>query len=281
MRLLGGLSPGSSLLANLHARDAANRMTPAGGSMLANGAAAFAPPPPTLVLPDSASAPASAPPADAADGRTTPEPTKAQPPPSAANPQPGDGAAHPQERAATEGTDIGEVDDPNVLRNQAPGDEAPEMTLDDMAAWAADADARQAEDLAADATVRAADARLQENWLDAKHQADTARAWDDAAAAAQRAADQNAAAERVAAARADDPEGAAADDAANAQAAAQQRVDEAFFDTSEGSSNRLRDALDAAKVAKQQADAARAAADAAQAARAALVTPIAWVPDKP
>lgn len=248
--------------------------------MLASGAAAFDPPPPTLVLPDTASAPASAPRADAADGRT-PEPTKAQPPPPAPNPQPGDGASHPQARTATEGTDIGEVDDPNVLRNQAPADEAPEMTLDDMAAWAADADAREADDVTADAAVRAADARVQDEWLDTRNEVATARAWDDAAAAAQSAADQQAAGERNAAARAADPEGAAADDAANAHATAQQRVDKAFFDTTEGNSNRLREALDAARVAKQQADAARTAADAAQAARAALVTPIGWTPDKP
>lgn len=92
MRLLGGLSPGSSLLANLDAKTAAKRMTPAGGLNLANGAAANAPPPRTSVAPDSASAPASAPQADADSGRAAPEPMKAQPP--QPNPDPGGDAAN-------------------------------------------------------------------------------------------------------------------------------------------------------------------------------------------
>ncbi len=56
LRMLGGITPGSSIFASLHAQDAANHLTPAGGSMLAGSAGAFAPPPPTLELPDTAGA---------------------------------------------------------------------------------------------------------------------------------------------------------------------------------------------------------------------------------
>jgi len=72
LRMLGGLAPGSSILASLHAQGAANRLTPGGGAMVANSAGAFAPPPPTLDLPDPAGAapkiatpPAPSPPAKA------------------------------------------------------------------------------------------------------------------------------------------------------------------------------------------------------------------------
>jgi len=45
LRMLGGLAPGASLLASLHAQSAADRLTPGAGSMLADGAGAVAPPP--------------------------------------------------------------------------------------------------------------------------------------------------------------------------------------------------------------------------------------------
>jgi hypothetical protein len=59
LRMLGGVAPGSSILASLHAQSAANRLTPGSGSMLADGAGALAPPPPAT--PDPATPDASTP----------------------------------------------------------------------------------------------------------------------------------------------------------------------------------------------------------------------------
>jgi hypothetical protein len=53
LRMLGGVAPGARLMASLHAQDAANGLSPGGGAMVGNSAGAFAPPPPSLDLPDS------------------------------------------------------------------------------------------------------------------------------------------------------------------------------------------------------------------------------------
>jgi hypothetical protein len=81
LRMMGGLAPGSSILASLHAQGAANRLTPTGGSMVADSAGAFAPPPPTLDLPDQASSSSSSNPNSNANAGSPSPANKQAPPP--------------------------------------------------------------------------------------------------------------------------------------------------------------------------------------------------------
>jgi hypothetical protein len=282
LRMLGGVAPGSNLLASLHAQDAANRLTPGGGSMVAGSAGAFAPPPPTLELPNTAGSSPGTSNSNADSGRTsTPPPTKRAPPPAPLPPDEAAAAraaaadalaAQEQARAAQErvraahdaqdAADIAAADD----FKDPWGEKTPEQVRADETREAAkDAEARR------DEAVNAAEA--------AKEQV----------AAQQQAAEQHAAAQQ----RAADPEGVAADEAARAAGAAEKRANKTFMETDEYDSSgnldpsgaeRRHAADQAAILARQQADAARAAADAAKAARetsAAQNTSTGWKPDKP
>jgi hypothetical protein len=104
MRVLGGVSAGASLIHGAHGADAANRLDPDGAMNLSNGAGPFAPPPPSLDLPDAAPAAPAAPPSPAADAGNAPPPPPPpapKPPPSAPKSDPyADAAARAEARAA-------------------------------------------------------------------------------------------------------------------------------------------------------------------------------------
>jgi len=283
LRMLGGLAPGSSILASLHAQDAANRLTPGGGSMLAGSAGAFAPPPPSPDLPDQSSSSSSSSSAgtsgsNADGGRPAPSTNKT--PPHA--PEPPDPAAAASARAAAAAADVAAAQDSVRAAHDAAdaadiaaaddfkdpwGEKSPkQVTADETREAAKDAEARR--DEAVDA------AKAAEEQVAAQQQAAEAQA-----AAQQQAAEAQAAAQQ----RAADPEGAAADDAAKAAADAQRRADQAFMGV-DGPDGTYHDALEAARQAQEQADAARAAVDAAKAARetyAARSSSTGWKPDKP
>jgi hypothetical protein len=103
MRVFGGLSAGSSLISGAHGADAANRLQPGGGLSVANSGGAFAPPPPSLDLPDAAPAAPAAQPAPAAPGNA-PSPAaqpQSHPPAPKSNPN-NDAAANAAAKAAAD-----------------------------------------------------------------------------------------------------------------------------------------------------------------------------------
>jgi RsiW-degrading membrane proteinase PrsW (M82 family) len=105
LRMLGGVAPGSSILASLHAQGAANRLTPNGGSMVGNSAGAFAPPPPSLDLPDQASSSSSSPSSGTSNSNakgTSPSPSNNKTP----APAPPDEAAAARARADAAAADL-------------------------------------------------------------------------------------------------------------------------------------------------------------------------------
>jgi RsiW-degrading membrane proteinase PrsW (M82 family) len=304
LRMLGGVAPGSSLLASLHAQGAANRLTPDGGSMLANGGAAAAPPPPRPApapappptpkpqpTPPRPPAPEPKPPLEPdpepepkpslePDPEPEPEPAPEPKPPLEPDPEPEPQPLEPdppteveaaQERAraardAADAADIAASDD----FNDPWGEKSPRI---------ADADAARDASRAADAARDDAIDTARQSQADADAQAEAART----------AAEQQAAAQQ----RAADPEGFAANEAAKAADIAEQRANDEFLHVDEYDSSgnvdpsgaqHRQEANQAAILARQQADAARAAADAAKTARetyAAQRPSTGWKPDKP
>jgi hypothetical protein len=269
LRMVGGLAPGSSILASLHAQSAANRLTPGGGSMLANSGGAFDPPPPSPDLPDQASSSSSS----SSSGNSGSNPNGSPPPSQNNAPPPAPkipGKAAP--RDAPKSLSVAEAQERVAAAHRA-ADSADIAAADDFNdPWGGKSPARAAADDARDA---ARDAEAQRNQaLDAAQQ----KLNDDAQAAAQAQAAQDAAAQRAAAQqRAADPEGAALDDAVKAAADAQQRADEAFMDAHDPDGAKYHEALETAKQARQQVDAARTARDAAAARKSST----GWKPDKP
>ncbi len=291
-RMLGGIAPGSSILASLHAQDAANSLTPGGGSMIAGSAGAFAPPPPSLDLPDTAGASAGSSSGSSAGtsnsnadgGRTSVARSGTNNTPPRA-PEPPDQAAAARARADAAAADLAAAQQRRRdVQNALESSEIKQATdqRNDPAAAKAQADAvneARAADKQADADVTAAQAKAEAAKAEADAQAEAART----------AADQRAAAERKAA----DPLGVAAEEAAKAADLAEQRANNEFMKIDQYDSNNQVDpsgaanrraANEAAILARQQADAAKAAADAAKAARdtlAAQTDSTGWKPDKP
>jgi RsiW-degrading membrane proteinase PrsW (M82 family) len=255
LRMLGGLAPGASILASLHAQSAANRLTPGAGSMLSDGGGAFAPPPPTVELPGAApsassGAPSGAPgntPSNSNDGSPSPPAAPQVPPPAPAPaPAPDPVAAADQDLADAQQR---RLDAQKALESaeikQATG------AADDPAVRAAEERANAARDAANAADIKTAD-DFKDPWEEKSPNqaaADEARARSQAADAARddavnatqpkldadaqaaQAADQQANADVTAAeaksalAKADaDAKAAAAQSAAEQNAAAQQRA---------------------------------------------------------
>jgi hypothetical protein len=259
LRMLGGLAPGASLLAGLHAQSAADRLTPGAGSMLADGAGAFAPPPRTLDLPDArsgassgAASSSSGNPPSNADGPSQSPAAAPRVPPPAPPPDPVAAAGTRADAAAADLADAQQrrVDAQNALESAQIKQAT--AAADDPAVTAAEERARAATDAANAAEIKAAADDFKDPWGEkssnqaaadearaASHAADAAR--DDAANAAQQklndnaqaaeAADQHANADVTAAeakaglAKADaDAKAAAAQSAAEQNAAAQQKT---------------------------------------------------------
>jgi len=183
-------------------------------------------------------------------------------------------------------TYIGDVDDPMFVEDETADDEIPktdeapaEMSLDDMAAWAKEADAREAEEgaaKAADSAAAAAAASDAADAADARYQA--ARDEFDAAHASYEA-DIDAARVADDAARIADPDATphtAADVQAQAEATAKElyeQVENAKADAADARYEAARDE-DAAAHASYEADMAAArAADAAARAADPSATP--------
>ncbi len=162
LRMLDGVAPGSSLLASLHAQGAANRLTPGGGSMLGNSAGAFAPPPPSLDLPDQAPSSSSSSSSgnsnsNADGGSSSPSNNKAPPP----APKTRDEAAAARARADAAAADLAAA---QQRRHQA------QRALES-------AEIKQASDAAKDPSVAAAQERVRAAH-DAADSADIAAADD-------------------------------------------------------------------------------------------------------
>jgi hypothetical protein len=139
MRGLSGFSPNSSVLDFFNATEAYASATPATTLPLANGASAAVPP--------RAAAGTYIGEVDDADFVSGGEGTYI-----------GE-VDDPDFVNGGEGTYIGEVDDPNFLGDRTPSEGAPDMSLEEMKKWAADADAREAHEAAEAADVRAAEAK--------------------------------------------------------------------------------------------------------------------------
>ena len=305
LRMVDGVTPGSSILASLHAQGAANRLTPDGGAMVGNSAGAFAPPPPSLDLPDQATGAsaggASAGTSNANANRSNPSPSNNQTPPdeAAAARARADAAAADlaaaQQRRAQAQRDLESAE----IKQANEGRTAPEIADAQERVRAAN-DAADAADIAASddftdpwgekSPERLAADESRDAARDAKAQRDELVEKLDAEAEAAKAAEKQANADvmeaegKVELAKADvdaqaqtartatapkavNPADAAADNAAKAAADAQQQADRAFYATGDPDGTKYREALEAAKQAQQQADAARAAADAAKTAR--------------
>jgi len=293
LRMLGGVAPGSSILASLHAQGAANRLTPGGGSMVANSAGAFAPPPPSLDLPDQAPSSSSSSSSGNSnsnaegDRTSTPSPSNEAPPPSNKVPPPAplppDEAAAARARADAADA-LAAQEQARAARDAA--DSAEIAAADDFKdPWGEKSPRIDAADAARDAS-RAADAARDDAMDTARQsQADA----DAEAEAARIAAEQQAAAQQ----RAADPEGFAANEAAKAADIAEHKANQAFLEVDKYDSSgnvdpsgaeHRRETNEAAILARQQANAARAAADAAKTARetyAAQRPSTGWKPDKP
>jgi len=300
LRMLGGLAPGASLLASLHAQSAADRLTPGAGSMLADGAGALAPPPRTLEGPDAgsgassdassspsgnaASSPAPAPDpvaaagarADAAaadladarqrrlDAQSALESAQIKQA-TAAEGDPAVAAAAEHARAAHDAADAADIKAADDFKDPWGEKSSTQAAADETRAGSHAADAARVD------AVTAAQQKLNDNAQAAEAAEQQANADVTAAEAkaglakadadAQAAAAQSAAEQNAAAQqKAADPQGFAADEAAKAAVAAQKRADDAFMDTSDPSGQTYRAANEAAQEARQQADAAKAAA---------------------
>jgi RsiW-degrading membrane proteinase PrsW (M82 family) len=258
LRMLGGLAPGASLLASLHAQSAADRLTPGAGSMLADGAGAFAPPPRTLELPDTGSGASSGAPSNSsgnassnADGAGQSPSAAPRVPPPAPAPDPVAAAGARSDAAAADLADAQQrrLDAQSALESAQIKQAT--AAAGDPAVTAAEERARAAHDAADAADIKAAD-DFTDPWGEkssnqaaadetraGSHAADSAR--DDAVNAAQQrlnddaqaaeAADQQANADVTAAeakaglAKADaDAKAADAQSAAERNAAAQQKT---------------------------------------------------------
>jgi len=247
LRMLGGLAPGSSILASLHAQGAANRLTPGGGSMLGNSAGAFAPPPPSLDLPDQASSSSSGNSSSNADGGTrSPSNNKAPPP----TPESPDEAAAARARADAAAADLAAA---QQRRRQA------QRALESS-------EIKQAGDAANDPSVAAAQERVRAAH-DAADSADIAAAdefndpWGEKSPG-RAAADETRDAAREAEAQRDEAVDTARhrlDDDAEAAKAAEKQAD-ADVSTAEGKAELAKADADAQTQAAQTATAQRAAA---------------------
>jgi RsiW-degrading membrane proteinase PrsW (M82 family) len=249
LRMLGGLAPGASLLASLHAQSAADRLTPGAGSMLSDGAGAFAPPPPTLELPGAESG-ASSGASSNSSGNAPSNSNGASQSPSAARPAP----PPPPDPVAAADADLADAQQRRLDAQRAVESaqiKQATAAADDPTVMAAEERARAAHDAADAADIKAA-ADFKDPWGEKSsnqaaadetraesHAADAAR--DDAVSAAQQslndnaqaaqAADQQAnadvttAEERAGRAKADaDAASAAAQSATEQNAAAQQKT---------------------------------------------------------
>jgi RsiW-degrading membrane proteinase PrsW (M82 family) len=316
MRVFGGLSAGSSLISGAHGADAANRLQPGGGLSVANGGGAFAPPPPSLDLPDAAPAAPAAPPG--------PAPREAAPPP-AAPPQPhppapksnpyDDAAAAAAARAAQADADalaarqfrtdaIRAADAADITKATAdPGEDpavaaarertrqanaaseaADQAALDPDDPWDPDAPNKTAADMFHKAAREAADDQQAAEDAFKERMANDAADAKTAADVAEKGMNE-----------ADAAAATAREEAANAQAAAARAADplgtaadqaDKDYEAAHARENQAfeepdaqayQEARQAALLAKQKADAARAAANAARDTRSAMVVPV----DKP
>jgi RsiW-degrading membrane proteinase PrsW (M82 family) len=252
LRMLGGLAPGASLLASLHAQSAANRLTPGAGSMLSDGAGAFAPPPPTVELPGAESgAPSGA--SSSSPGSAPSNSNGASQSPSAAPQVPRPAPAPAPDPVAAADADLADAQQRRLNAQRAlESAEIKQATgaADDPTVMAAEERASAARDAANAADIKAAD-DFKDPWEEKSanqaaadearaqsHAADAAR--DDAVNAAQQKldadaqpaqaadkqadADVTAAEAKAAQAKADaDAKAAAAQSAAEQNAAAQQK----------------------------------------------------------
>ena len=267
LRMLGGLAPGASLLASLHAQSAANRLTPGAGSMLSDGAGAFAPPPPTLELPGAESG-ASSGASSNSSGNAPSNSNGASQSPSAAPPAP---PPAPDPVAAAD-ADLADAQQRRLDAQRAVESaqiKQATAAADDPTVMAAEERARAAHDAADAADIKAAD-DFKDPWGEKSsnqaaadetraesHAADAAR--DDAVEAAQQKLDANAQAAQAAEQQANADVTAAEAKAALAKADADAKAAAAQSATEQNAAARQKTADPKGFAADEAAKAAAAA----------------------